>query len=1200
MNKRIYVRKQQQYRGSEESLMLQFKNNLGLNNLTKVEKYNIYDVFNINEDTLTVAKNQVFSEAATDEIIDTIELTNKVYLCIETLPNQFDMRADSAMECIKLINPATNASCTSAELLIFEGINEKELKQIADYYINPIECRQKDLSKLEIEIIERDLTEEIITSFITFSKEELQKSYEEQGFSFSFANYEYIQTHYQSLNRDPLLGELLIIDTYWSDHCRHTTFNTELCNINIADQQIAKEYEKYLEMKNVINDTKPISLMNLGTIYGKYAKKTGLLTNLEDTIEDNAISLEVTEGDETYLLQFKNETHNHPTEIEPYGGASTCIGGAIRDPLSGRAYVYQGMRISGGASILEEIKDTMAGKLPQKVISQKSCDGFSSYGNQIGLATSYVRELYHPGYKAKHLEAGAVIGAVNKANVTRKEPQAGDVVVLIGGATGFDGIGGATGSSKSHTNDSLTMSAVEVQKGNAPVERKIQRLFTKPEAIKLIKKSNDFGAGGVSVAIGELSDSIEIYLEKIPLKAQNLKASEIALSESQERMAVVLSPKDYNEFKEYARQENLVTTRVAMVTKTNRLVMKYYNDTVIDIDRDFLNSSGVVNQQDVQINQQADYSCTYSNNLEGLFSDERLVDNINMDKRFDSTVGALTVLMPYGGEYQLTKNQVSVARMPQTKELVSMMAYGFNPELTDENPYFGAMSAVVDSITKLVASGADLTDINLSFQEYFRRLQDEPENYGTVVSALLGALKAQREFKTPALGGKDSMSGTFNELNVPATLISFAFAPGQIDHVISTEFKAANQNIYVLKSTLIDGEYDFASLNSNFKTYNELVKAGHVTSGFAITDGGLALNVTKALMGNKLGCEITTELAINEDMYGTIVFASEAELEFEKLGQTTADGIVKINNEKTTIDKLIKLNTELFSDTFAINSEAEVTSEIETCTEKVEYQVQRTEKPRVFIPVFSGTNSEIEMSRAFEDEGCEIDLWVFKNYNEEATLESIEKMKSHIEQADIIAFSGGFSGGDEPDGSGKYIVNILANTQIKAAIEKHLAANKLILGICNGFQALIKSGLISTSQVEISHDNPTLFHNECGYHLSQIATTKVKSVKSPWLQGLELDKEYKQVISHGEGRIVASDATINKLIENGQVAFTYANTNPNGSMANIEGLISPCGKVLGKMAHSERYVDGLYQNIPGKKRLNIFKNAVEYFKNGEK
>ncbi len=1200
MNKRIFVSKKSMYDGATTKLMNKLKEELQISNLVGLVKYNVYDIFNIDKATFECAKTQVFAEATTDIICEDIDLSNQKYLAIETLPNQFDMRSSSANECLRLINPATNATVRSAEVLVFTGIDENEIEKIAKYYINPIECRKKDMSVLEIGYVKRDLTEIIIDGFTKFDDEQLLKCYEEHGFSFSFANFKYIKEHFKSEKRDPLLGELLIIDTYWSDHCRHTTFNTELTNIEIADHDVKHMFNEYLALKTEIADKKPISLMNLGTIYGKYAKKKGLLTNLEDTIEDNAISMEVTEGDETFLMQFKNETHNHPTEIEPYGGASTCIGGAIRDPLSGRAYVYQGMRISGSASILEQINETMENKLPQRIISQKSCDGFSSYGNQIGLATTYVRELYHPGYKAKHLEAGAVVGAVNKKHVTRMYPKPGDIVVLIGGATGFDGIGGATGSSKSHHDDSLSESAIEVQKGNAPVERKIQRLFMNEKAIKLIKKSNDFGAGGVSVAIGELSDSIEIYLDKIPLKAQNLKASEIALSESQERMAVVIDANDYQMFKYYASLENLTATKVALVTKTNRLVMKYHDDIIIDIDRDFLNSSGVVNKQDVKVNELPKNDVDYEKDLAKLYKNECLVDNLHMDKRFDATVGATTVLMPYGGKYQLTKNQTSVQKIPGTKELVSMISFGFNPELTDINPYFGAMSAVVDSVTKLVATGAELQDINLSFQEYFMRLNEDKEKYGKVVGALLGALKAQKELDTPALGGKDSMSGTFNELDVPATLISFAFAPGSINQVISTEVKAADEYIYLLNSNLIENDYDFNQIKTNFKTYSKLVRAQKVTAGAAVTDGGLALMLSKMLMGNRLGCEVNTDVDLYQLGYGNIIFTSKEKLDIKCLGKTTNTKEIKLNNKVYQLEDLIKANDEFFTQVYPKNQEVKVEAKRQLVNEPTSYKPKYKEVPRVFIPVFSGTNSEIEMSRAFMDAGCEVDVWVFKNQTEEQIKDSIEEMVHHIKQADIMALSGGFSGGDEPDGSGKYIVNILANKNIKEAVENHLAENKLILGICNGFQALIKSGLITNAKVEINGTNPTLFHNDCGYHLSQMVQTQVINNKSPWLNDLPLGEKFTQVISHGEGKVVCDEATLKQLIVNKQVAFTYSQTNPNGSYYDIEGLISPCGKVLGKMAHSERYVDGLYQNIDGNKKLDIFASAVNYFKNGER
>lgn len=1200
MNKRIFVYKKAMYDGATQKLMNKFKEELQITNLTGMIKYNVYDIFNIDKATFEVAKTQVFAEATTDIIVEELDVSDKVYLAIETLPNQFDMRASSANECLRLINPASNATVRSAEVLVFEGITQAEVNEIANYYLNPIECRQKDMSVLEIGYIKRDLSEIIIEGFTSFNDDELANCYAEHGFSFSFANFKYIQAHFTKENRDPLLGELLIIDTYWSDHCRHTTFNTELTDIEIKDCDVKQAFNEYLELKDEIVDKKPISLMNLGTIYGKYAKKKGLLTNLEDTIEDNAISMEVTEGDETFLMQFKNETHNHPTEIEPFGGASTCIGGAIRDPLSGRAYVYQGMRISGGASILEQINETMENKLPQRVISQKSCDGFSSYGNQIGLATTYVRELYHPGYKAKHLEAGAVVGAVNKKYVTRKYPKPGDIVVLIGGATGFDGIGGATGSSKSHHDDSLSESAVEVQKGNAPVERKIQRLFMNEKAIKLIKKSNDFGAGGVSVAIGELSDSIEIYLEKIPLKAQNLKPSEIALSESQERMAVVIDANDFEMFKYYASLENLTATKVALVTKSNRLVMKYYGDVIIDLDRDFLNSSGVVNKQAVKVNELANVKVDYEKNLAKLYADECLVDNLHMDKRFDATVGATTVLMPYGGKYQLTKNQTSVQKIPGTKELVSMISFGFNPELTDTNPYYGAMSAVVDSVTKLIATGASLSEINLSFQEYFMRLNEDKEKYGVVVSALLGALKAQKALDTPALGGKDSMSGTFNELDVPATLISFAFAPGNINQVVSTEIKAAGEYIYLLKSEMINNDYDFEQIKENYQIYTSLVKENKVTAGAAVTDGGIALMLSKMLMGNKLGCDVKTDVDLYQLGYGDLIFTSKEELNILCLGKTTATKEIKLNNQVYQLEDLIKANDEFFTQVYAKNQESVVEETKQLVDEVISYRPKYKQVPRVFIPVFSGTNSELEMSRAFLDAGCEIDVWVFKNQTEEQIKDSIEEMVHHIKQADIIALSGGFSGGDEPDGSGKYIVNILANSQIKVAMEEHLAENKLILGICNGFQALIKSGLITNSKVEINENNPTLFHNDCGYHLSQMVEIKVVNKKSPWLNDLQLNDEYTQVISHGEGKVVCSEQVLEQLVANKQVAFTYSKTNPNGSYYDIEGLISPCGKVLGKMAHSERYVEGLYQNIPGNKQLDIFTSAVNYFKNGER
>ncbi len=1200
MNKRIFVRKKEDYNVEESTLKREFKTNLNINNLETIERYNIYDIFNINEDVLEQAKTTVFSEPVTDDVYDNIDLQDKMFLAVENLPNQFDMRAESANECLRLINPETNATTKSAELLIFSGIDEQDLKKIEEYYINKIECRKKDLNSLDIDYVKHDMTEIIIENFIKMNEEQLQAVQQQYGFSFSFANLQYIQSYFIKENRDPLLGELQIIDTYWSDHCRHTTFNTVLENIKIKDKEISKTYQDYLTKKREINDTKPISLMNLGTICGKYAVKKGYLTNLEATEEDNAISIEVTEEDETYLLQFKNETHNHPTEIEPYGGASTCIGGAIRDPLSGRAYVYQGMRISGAANVFETIDQTLPGKLPQRIISKKATDGFSSYGNQIGLATTFVKEIYHPGYKAKHLEAGAVVGAVNKKFVTRKQPEKGDIVLLIGGRTGFDGIGGATGSSKSHNEKSIEDAAVEVQKGNAPVERKIQRLFMNPEAIKLIKKSNDFGAGGVSVAIGELSDSIEIYLDKIPLKVSKLKATEIALSESQERMAVVLAPEDELMFRDYAKLENLEVSKVATVTDTNHLVMKYDEEQIINLNRDFLNSSGKINFQDVEISAQKPVNLNYESDLKKLYENPNLVDNLNMDTMFDATVGATTVLMPYGGKYQLTKNQVSVQKIPMARELTSAISYGYNPILMSENQYFGAMAAVVDSVTKLIASGIELRNINLSFQEYFMRLNDDPKRFGTVMATLLGAYRAQMGLECPALGGKDSMSGTYEEMDVPPTLISFAFAPGKINQVISTEIKAANENIYFLPSEIKENDFDFAELKLNYQNYNQLVKKGQVTAAAAISEGGIALQLSKMLMGNKLGCKIETELDMYQDCYGSIIFTSPEELPYLKLGQVINEECLHINNDNYDLNELIDANLNYFASVYPNLKAEKVINELNQAQKLIDYCPQAKRVPQVFIPVFSGTNSEIEMTRAFTDAGAKCDVWVFRNLTEKDINESIKAMIKKIKEADIIAFSGGFSGGDEPDGSGKYIVNILANAEIKKAIEQHLAENKLILGICNGFQALIKSGLITDSKVNISADNPTLFRNDCNYHISKVVTTKLETNSSPWLNELEIGSHYSQVISHGEGKLTGNPEVIEQLIARGQVAFTYVDENPNGSEMAIEGLISPCGKILGKMAHSERYQTGLYQNISGTKKLSIFENAVKYFQEGEK
>ncbi len=1192
LNKRIFVKKRKEFNIKENKLLIEFKNNLKINSLIDLDYYLIYDIFNTTKEEFETAKNSVFSEINTDEIFEGVDLNDKSFISIETLPNQFDKRAKSAQECLMVLNNKSVATISTGELLVFNNLNVDDLNKIKNYYINPIECREKDLDKLELNNISFDTKEEVVENFIKLNDKELLEMLNNYSLSMSFENFKFCQAYYKKINKNPIIGELKVIDTYWSDHCRHTTFNTILKDIDINDDNILEAYNLYLKLKKEVSKNKEITLMDMATIYGKYAKKNNLLKNLEDTKEDNAISLIIKEDEQELLYQFKNETHNHPTEIEPYGGASTCIGGAIRDPLSGRSYVYQGLRISAGSSILESVENTLEGKLPQKIISSKSADGFSSYGNQIGLATTFVKEFYHPGYKAKHLEAGAVVGVSKRDSVIRKEPELNDIVLLLGGKTGYDGIGGATGSSKKHNKDSINNSAIEVQKGNAPEERKIQRLFTNPKATKLIKKCNDFGAGGVAVAIGELNPSIEIYLDQIPLKVKNLKASDIALSESQERMAVVINKNNKEEFLKYAQEENIECIEVAKITNNNKLTMFFNDKKIIDIDREFLDSNGVKDYQNVKIRFDNN-KLNYPSSLKDCFTFENLIDNKSMDTMFDSTVGATTILMPYGGKYQQTKEDVSVQKIPFTKNLTSHVAYGFNPYLCESNQFIGSQNAVIDSVAKLIASGVNLTNINLSFQEYFQKLEQDDKKWGSVVSTLLGALIAQYNLDTPALGGKDSMSGTYENLNVPPTLLSFAFGTSNIDKVISSTIKDENENIYLLKND----DLDYLTIKNNFKIFYELLKENKVSSARTVSDQGIALCITKMLMGNKLSCNIKTTEELFKPSYGSIIFTSKDELPILKLGVTTNNNIIKINNIEENINDLIDLNNNFFKDTYP---KMEYTNNVCTIDKKAikrSYSHKYVKNPKVFIPIFPGTNSEFEMEEAFKKEGCQVKSIVFKNNTNDLIKKSIDEFVLAIKESHIIAIPGGFSGGDEPDGSGKYIVSVLSNPKIKNAIDDHLQNNRLILGICNGFQALLKSGLLTNSTVsKLNVYDPTLFKNDCNYHISSIVNTKVMTTNSPWLKDLDMTKTYKQVISHGEGKLSVNKDIGEKLFENDQVAFCYQDENPNGSFLNIEGLISPCGKILGKMAHSERYSNGLYQNIDGNKKINIFKNAVKYFR----
>lgn len=1204
INKRIFVKKKKNFNIKEQALLQELKSALNLTTLTTLDYYVIYDIFFTSEAEFALVYDKVFLEPTTDEMFETLDIQNKTYLAVEALPNQFDKRAQSAKECVYLLNSQSKCQIKTGELLIFNKLPANDLQNIKNYYLNEIESQEKLLTKLEL-IEEKFTLEEIsLAGFRTLTKEELLKLIAKYSLTLSLENLQYCQEYFQLENKDPLLGELKVIDTYWSDHCRHQTFNTILQNIQIKDQAVKKTYQHYLELRTELERTsKPITLMDLATIYGRYAVHKKIRTNIEKTEEDNAISLEFTADGKNYLYQFKNETHNHPTEIEPYGGAATCIGGAIRDPLSGRAFVYQGLRISGAASILEGPNTTLPGKLPQRLISQKAAEGFSAYGNQIGLATTYVQEIYHPSYKAKHLEAGAVVGVAKKANVLRAKPEKGDIILLLGGKTGYDGIGGATGSSKSHNKSSLETASVEVQKGNAIEEKKIQRLFMNKLATKLIKKCNDFGAGGVSVAIGELSPSITIYLDKIPLKVKALKPSDIALSESQERMAVVLAPENVVEFIQYAKDENLEATEVAKVTDDNCLKMYYEDKLIINLKRSFLDSNGVDIYQSVVVKQLTKPKLKEYSSLEASFQDENLVDNKNMELKFDATVGATTVLMPYGGKYQLTKEQVAVQKIPYTKNKTSHVAYGFNPYLMSANTYVGSQMAVIDSITKVIVSGVQLKDINLSFQEYFKRLGQEAENWGEITTTLLGALKAQAALQVPALGGKDSMSGTYESLHVPPTLISFAYGIGEVQEVISSTIKQENvgANIYLLNEQILQTDNSFANFDylryqKNLNKYEKLIEQKKIKAGRAAGLGGVAVALSKMLMGNKLGCIIHSKLSLYKLAYGVIIFITEEDLDFYKLGIVTNTKQVIINEQKSDINSLIDLNFNYFNKVYPKIESKKGSTQVNTIQVKREYNPTKVKQVKVFIPLFPGTNSELEMKKAFETAGAVVKYGIFKNYQEELISQSLEEFVKLIKWSDIIAIPGGFSGADEPDGSGKYIVNVLCNSQVKAAIKEHLAQDKLILGICNGFQALLKSGLIINNKLgKVNPQDPTLFTNNSNQHLSQCVTTKVVTTNSPWLKNLKKGDTYTQVISHGEGKFCVTQAEYLKLKAQDMIAFCYEGANPNGSDYQIEALISPCGKILGKMAHSERYEPGLYLNIEGNKKLNIFASAVEYF-----
>ncbi|WP_234110475.1 MULTISPECIES: phosphoribosylformylglycinamidine synthase [Chryseobacterium] len=1199
--------------------------------IQNVKIYNIYDIFGVDELDLSRIIFNTFVDRVTD-IVHSENPAKKFYFATEFLPGQYDQRADSAEQCIALLTGNENSKVRSGKLIELFGITENDLEKIKNHLINKVESQEKDLTKLEIPA--EAIPDKVIVhkGFKDFGKTELEEFYKNNGFAFGLDDLAFIQNYFKSEERDPTETELKVLDTYWSDHCRHTTFETELTDIKFEGDfkhTLHAIFNDYLEKRKFLGrESKPISLMDLATVCSRYFHKTGKLENLVVSDEINACTIEIeAEFDgkkEPWYLLFKNETHNHPTEIEPFGGASTCLGGAIRDPLSGRAFVYQAMRLSGAANVLEPISKTFPGKLPQRTITKQAANGYSSYGNQIGLATTLVNEIYHDGYKAKRMEVGFVVGAVKKDWVRREKPANGDLVILLGGATGRDGVGGATGSSKEQDETSIHTLSTEVQKGNAVEERKIQRLFRNPEVTTLIKKSNDFGAGGVSVAIGEIADSLEINLDILPLKYEGLNGTELAISESQERMAVVIEAKDKEKFISFCENENIKAVEVAKVTDSGRMQMFWQGNKIVDLSREFLDTNGCAKKQDATIShlqtiENQDICFNEERFLKAL-SEKNVASKKGLTEMFDASVGATTVAMPFGGKYQLTEMEGSAQTLPvlnaENIETVSLASWGFDADLSSQNSMIGAANAVVESVAKIVAMGGNYKNIRLSFQEYFEKLGTNPEKWGKPLASLLGAYDAQMNFELAAIGGKDSMSGTYQDLNVPPTLISFACANGEKKNVVSPEFKKAGNRLYWYKHVpQKNGLPNYAELKSIFDFVHENIKSGKIVSVKTIKEGGAAVALAKMSFGNHLGAEISLEenLLLNKGI-GSLIVETVENLDFELLqpiGEVKGSKQLKINSLVFDIQNLLQVWTGTFEELFRTKESDRIIVEIDEesnsiTPRKIEIIKHGIAKPKVFAPVFPGTNCEYETQNAFRKEGADVSSLPLINLNHQLLNESLDAWISEINRSQILVFSGGFSAGDEPDGSAKFIVNVLKNEKMKDAVHRFLERDGLILGICNGFQALVKSGLLPYGEIRDSNENsPTLAHNAIGRHISQMVDVKVVNDDSPWLNGTK-DRVFTIPISHGEGRFMASEEVIRELYENGQIATQYIDFegkvahgmpfNPNNSLFGIEGITSKSGKIYGRMGHTERFAAGLLKNIPNANYHNIFKNGVEYFR----
>lgn len=1239
--RRIYVEKKRGFDVEAQSVLEDLKENLSLGGLTDVRIINRYDVEGISDEEYQKARNLIFSEPPVDNAYDEeVAINEGKVFAVEYLPGQFDQRAASAEECISILTEKDRPRVRSAKVYVLIGnVSDADMERVKTYVINPVEAHEASLEKpvsLDMEHVVPDDVK-TVDGFIDMDKPQMENFLNEMGFAMDMDDLAFCQEYFRtSEKRNPSVTELRMIDTYWSDHCRHTTFSTKINNVIINSGKyadvISASYEEYKKAKaDLYAPDRDVCLMNMATIIVKQLKKKGLLKEIDESEEINACSIvvpvDVNGKDEDWLIMFKNETHNHPTEIEPFGGAATCLGGAIRDPLSGRSYVYQAMRVTGSGDPRVSLENTRAGKLMQRKITKGASSGYSSYGNQIGLATGQVQEIYHEGYVAKRMEIGAVIGAAPKKNVIREVPSKGDVIILLGGRTGRDGIGGATGSSKAHDEKSVLTCGSEVQKGNPPVERKIQRLFRDEKVTTLIKRCNDFGAGGVSVAIGELADGLVIDLDKVPKKYEGLDGTELAISESQERMAVVVRAEDADKFIEYSNAENLEATKVAVVTDENRLVMNWRGKTICDISRDFLNTNGATKNTDIEV-VLPDESKRFFNRevvtdvkakwLETL-SDLNVCSQKGLCEKFDSTIGANSVLMPFGGKYQLTPSDGMAAKVPVLDgetNTATVMTFGYNPELSSWSPYHGSAYAIVESVSKAVALGADYKKIYLTFQEYFERLGTDPKRWGKPFAALLGAYRTQLELGIAAIGGKDSMSGSFNELDVPPTLTSFAVAPVKADKVISQEFKNVGSKVVMFTVKRDENDLpDFEELKKMYDTVHSLIQSGKVFSASVVKGFGLAETVSKMAFGNMIGIEFDKNVTNDMLFYvplGSIVLETETDINIEgavTVGITGGNSL-KIGAVEISLDEAVDAWKKPLEKVFPTKA-GHFTDKIETYSydkRNITVASEKFAKPRIFIPVFPGTNCEYDTAKAFEKAGGVADVFVIRNLSADDVAYSMREMEKRINNSQIVMIPGGFSGGDEPEGSGKFIATAFRNPLVKDAVMNMLKnRDGLMLGICNGFQALIKLGLVPYGEIRDLDDNsPTLTFNTLGRHISRMAYTRIASNKSPWLANVNTGDVHTIALSHGEGRFIASPEQVAELAANGQIATQYVNLdgkatydiewNPNGSVAAIEGILSPDGRVMGKMGHSERIGKNIAFNVPGNKNQKLFEAGVNYFK----